>query len=159
MSRLFHKEKAVPLPTKLLLGLALLLLVPFAVAQVNLGELLDVGARKLSPEEFRQEVVQHTLVGPTPSGTHVELIYASSGMIQGRSSEVAAIGGGGGPVLAAIDGVWNIDDSSRTCASMVVGRSMLPFRCQYWFKYKDDYFVADSDSDRRARVFRRTVKQ
>ena len=53
MSSLFHKEKAVPLPTKLLLGLALLLLVPFAVAQNKLGELLDAGAKRLSAEEFR----------------------------------------------------------------------------------------------------------
>jgi hypothetical protein len=56
-------------------------------------------------------------------------------------------------------GVWNIDDSGRTCASMVVGRTFLPFRCQFWFKYKQDYFIADSDSDRNARVLRRTVKQ
>ena len=160
MSRLFYEEKAVPLPTKLLLGLALLLLVPFAVAQNNLGELLDAGARKLSAEEFRQEVTKQTLVGVSPLGLRMEMMYASSGMIQGSSSIYtgnplsAQVGAGG-----LIDGVWNIDDSGRTCTSMVVGRTFLPFRCQFWFKYKQDYFIADSDSDRNARVVRRTVKQ
>jgi hypothetical protein len=158
MSRLFYEEKAVPLPTKLLLGLALLLLVPFAVAQNNLGELLDAGARKLSAEEFRQEVTQHTLVGNIPAGGRMEVMYASSGVISGISN-----GDVGAPnrtaAIGQIDGVWNIDDSGRTCTSMVVGRTFLPFRCQFWFKYKQDYFIADSDSDRKARVIRRTVKQ
>ena len=158
MSTLPHWNKAMPLHTKLLVGLALLLSVPLAVAQVNVGELLDMGARKLSAEEFRQEIVQHMVVGPTSSGVHVELMYASSGVIQGRSSEASPVGGTT-PFMAAIDGVWNIDDRSRTCASMVIGRSMLPFRCQYWFKYKDDYFVADSDSDRRSQALRRAIKQ
>ena|ERR1700674_2155523 len=157
MSSLFHKEKAVPLPTKLLLGLALLLLVPFALAQNNLGELLDAGAKRLSAEEFRQEVTQHTLVGVIPSGGQMEAMYATSGVIQGRT--IAFTGATGAAFFAPIDGVWNIDDSGRTCTSMVIGRTVLPFRCQFWFKYKEDYFIADSDSDRNARVFRRTVKQ
>ena len=163
MSSLFHKEKAVPLPTKLLLGLALLLLVPFAVAQNNLGELLDAGAKRLSAEEFRQEVTQHTLVGAIPSGGQMEVMYASSGVIQGRTSTSTSPSTGNpllaGPLFSPIAGVWNIDDSGRTCTSMVIGRTVLPFRCQFWFKYKEDYFIADSDSDRNARVFRRTVKQ
>ena len=159
MSSLFHKEKAVPLPTKLLLGLALLLLVPFAVAQNNLGELLDAGAKRLSAEEFRQEVVQRTIVGAATIGGRMEVMYASSGVIKGLSSiytgSPASVAQGAGQ----IDGVWNIDDSGRTCTSMVIGRTFLPLRCQFWFKYKEDYFAADSDSDRNARVLRRTVKQ
>ena len=157
MSRLFYEEKAVPLPTKLLLGLALLLLVPFAVAQSNLGELLEAGARKLSAEDFRQEVTQYILVGDVPAGGRMELMYASSGVIKGVSNLMTGVPQN--PVGGQIDGVWNIDDSGRICTSMVVGKTFLPFRCQFWFKYKEDYFIADSDSDRNARVLRRTVKQ
>ena len=159
MSRLFYEEKAVPLPTKLLLGLALLLLVPFAVAQNDLGELLDAGARKLSAEEFRQEVTQYILVGDVPAGGRMELMYASSGVIKGVSSLLTGVPQGAVTAGGQIDGVWNIDDSGRTCTSMVVGRTFLPLRCQFWFKYKQDYFIADSDSDRSARVVRRRVKQ
>jgi len=145
---------------KLLLGVAFLLLTPFVVAQNNLGELLDGGAKKMSPEEFRRDMVQRTLVGPSPLGPPMELMYASSGVIQGRAVAAgpAAAGGTGGSALAPIDGVWNIDDSGKVCTSIVIGRTFLPFRCQYWFKYKDDYFIADSD-DPKAKILRRTVKQ
>jgi hypothetical protein len=159
MSSLFHKEKAVPLPTKLLLGLALLLLVPFAVAQNNLGELLDAGAKRLSAEEFRQEVVQRTIVGPNTLGGRMEVMYASSGVIKGSTSPLNTGTTISVQGFGTIDGVWNIDDSARTCTSMVIGKTFLPLRCQFWFKYKEDYFIADSDSDRNARVLRRTVKQ
>jgi len=87
----------------------------------------------------------------------MELLYATGGVIQGT---VNATPGSlpGVPYIAAIDGVWNIDDSGRICASMVLGRTLLPFRCQYWFKYKDDYFIVDSE-DRSAKILRRNVKQ
>jgi hypothetical protein len=32
-------------------------------------------------------------------------------------------------------------------------------RCQVWFKHGEQYFLSDSDTDRRARVLLRTVKQ
>src|SRR5215467_16341356 len=157
MSRLLNKEKTELLSKKALLGLVLFLLAPFAAAQNNLGELLDGGAKKVSPEEFREEVVQRMIVGPSPFGARWELMYATSGVIQGRAD---ATGGGGNPnmpIRPTIDGVWTIDDRGRVCESIKVG-SMLPFRCQYWFKFKDDYFIADSD-DRSAKILRRTVKQ
>jgi hypothetical protein len=58
----------VTLPTKLRLGFALLLCAPICIAQSNLGELLDAGGRMLSPDEFKQELVQRLVVGPTPTG-------------------------------------------------------------------------------------------
>jgi hypothetical protein len=155
MSRSFNREKAVPLPKKVLVGLALWLWVSLAVAQNNLGELVDAGAKKLSADEFKHELVQRTLLGMSPSGSRMELMYASSGMIQG-SSDTPNVKGV--TLTAPIDGVWNVDDSGRICTSMVIGRNMLPLRCQFWFKYKEDYFVADSDSDRYVKVFRRSVK-
>ena len=38
-------------------------------------------------------------------------------------------------------------------------RVVLPTRCQYWFKLGDKYFFADSDTDRSARSWSRTIKQ
>ena len=41
-----------------------------------------------------------------------------------------------------------------------VGTSvLLPKRCQYWFKLGTQYFFADSDTDRSAKVLSRTIKQ
>ena len=146
------------LTTKPALGIALLLLAPLAVAQSNLGQLLDAGAKRLSPEEFREEVVQRVLVGSMASETRIELIYASSGQISGRGANAA------GPTTVELGGDWRIDESGKICSSMRVtgaggASAALPARCQFWFKYKEDYFVSDSDWDRSAPVFRRTVRQ
>ena len=149
----------MPRPIMLSLAFALSLWTPLAVSQANLGELLDAGARKLSTEEFKQELVQRVLVGPTPSGGNLEVIYAHSGVIQGLGTfrEWA--------VPAPISGEWTTDDKGRICTSMRIGGGggnpgvMLPPRCQFWFKHGEQYFISDFDSDRRARVLRRTVKQ
>ena len=148
------------LATKLLSASSLLLWAPLAIAQSNLGELLDAGAKKLSVEEFKEEVVQRVIVGPTLAGANHEVMYASNGVIQGIGSL-----GQLGVSLQPISGEWTIDDNGRICASIRIGMGMaatggpLPPRCQFWFKYKGDYFISDSDSDRRTRVLRRTVKQ
>ncbi len=156
---LFRQERTMTLSAKLRLGMVLVLWVPLAAAQSNLGELLDGGAKKLSVEEFKQEVVQHELVGPTASGGNLEVMYAPTGAIAGRGSNVYT------PALVTIDGEWTTDDNGRVCTSMRIGGGdfkpgvMLPPRCQFWFKYKQQYFLSDSDSDRSARVLRRTVKE
>jgi len=162
MSLLLRQEKAVPL-TRLVLWLALLAWVPSAIAQNNVGELLDAGAKKLSPEEFRQDVVQRTMVGTMPSGARVELMYAASGVVQGRSYQTIQPGTGttvlpGVAAIASLDGAWTVDERGRICTSMVIERTILPFRCQYWFKLRDAYFIADSE-DRGAKVLQRTLKE
>ena len=55
----------------------------------------------------------------------------------------------------------------RICTSMHIaggpGRPIawvaLPARCQFWYRHGPDYFFSDSDTDRSARVFRRTLKR
>jgi hypothetical protein len=128
-----------------------------AAAQSSLGDLIDAGAKPLSGDDFRQQVAQHTLVGTFPSGREVEVIYAESGVIQGRSVEAAG-GTQVSPIIAPVDGVWNVDERGRVCTSMVIGRVMLPLRCQYWFKFGDAYYISDSDSDRSAKLLRRIMK-
>jgi hypothetical protein len=148
-----------------LLGLVIAFLSPVVAAQSNLGELLDAGAKRLSVQQFRVEVVQQIMVGPTASGGTLELMYAPNGAIQGT---------GTAPVLqmamattTSINGEWTVDDQDRICTSIRVittgGASasptvVLPPRCQFWFKLGDVYFPSDSDSDRRAKVLSRTLK-
>lgn len=161
MPGLFGQEKGVPRFTKLPLSLALLLWAPLAASQSNLGALLDAGAKKLSAEEFKEQLVQRVIVGPTAAGGETEVMYARSGVIAGTGNfqDVAAV------LLVSISGEWTLDDNGRVCTAMrIIGRPspisgvMLPPRCQFWFKYKGDYFISDSDSDRSARVLRRTLK-
>jgi hypothetical protein len=155
MPGLFSREKAVPLSTKLLSALALLLWAPLAAAQNNLGELLDAGAKQLSPEEFREEVVQRVMVGRTAAGGDIEVMYTNRGGLQGRGTHPLYTG----TPFAEIGGEWKIGDSGTICTSMRIGPVTLPPRCQFWFKYGDQYFLSDYDSDRSARVLRRTLKQ
>jgi hypothetical protein len=152
---LFRQERTMTLSAKLRLGMVLLLWVPLAAAQRNLGELLDGGAKKLSVEEFKEELVQRTMVGPTPSGGgNLEIMYANNGVIQGLGSQPPFMN-----TPQPVRGEWKFDDSGKICTSMSILTVNLPYRCQFWFNYAGQYFLSDSDSDRSARVLRRTVKQ
>lgn len=145
--------------TKLPVGLALLLCASLAVAQSNLGELLDAGARKLTVDEFKAELVQHLIVGQTPGGATFEIVYTNTGEIAGQGSapgqDVPAAG------THVISGQWTTDDSGRICTSMAFDRATRAAlsRCEFWFKYSEQYFLSVSDSDRQTRVLRRTIKQ
>jgi len=148
---------------KLPVMLALLLLAPLAAAQTNLGPLLDAGAKQLSPEEFKLEIVQRTIAGPTTSGGSIEVMYANNGLVQGTG--IAPISAR--MLVASVTGEWRIDDSGRICASMrllpgtggPVSGFTLPSRCQFWFRLGDTYFISDSNSDRSMRVLSRKLKQ
>lgn len=136
-----------------------------AVAQTTLGALLDAGAKPIGPDQFRNDVVQRTLVGPLPTGAQLEMMYTANGTIQGVAAGNAAIvtpiaGGSTSP----INGEWRTDASDRVCTSLRVTYGsgqpvVLPPRCQYWFQLGSDYYFADSDTDRSAKVLKRTVKR
>jgi hypothetical protein len=153
------------LSAKLRLGTIVMLWAPLAAAQNTLGALLDAGAKKLSPQEFREEVVQRVIAGPTATGGRLELVYADSGVIAGTGNYRDATSLFN---YSQISGEWTIDEG-RICTSMRLGPGpgvpttymgmILPPRCQFWFKYDEAYFLSDSDSDRSAKVLRRTLKQ
>jgi hypothetical protein len=140
-------------------GFALWFVASLAIAQTSLGNLLDGGATRLSSEEFRRELVGRPMEGPTPTAQRLEVVYLGNGEIRGVGTATMLGGAGGGAQTFDIQGSWTIDGSERICTSMLLGRGVsLPPRCQFWYKYDNDYFFSDSDSDRSARVVRRTVK-
>lgn len=152
-----------PLTRPLLLVLLPLLAAPVALAQTTLGELLDAGAARLSEEAFKRDVVQRTIVGTTPAGGTLEIMYAANGSIVGSGTATS-----GSFARAPVNGVWTIDAQDRICSSMSIGGASgqggglpqptnLPRRCQFWFRFGESFFLSDSDSDRHARVLRRTV--
>jgi len=148
---------------KMALAFVLLLSAPLAVAQKNVGELLDAGAALLSAEEFRREIVQRVLVGLSPTGSALEVVYTDDGAMQGEGNP-AKLPGVTFQNVAPIAGEWTIDNTGKICTSMRISSPgglvfILPPRCQFWFKHADQYFLADSDTDRSARVLSRKVKQ
>jgi hypothetical protein len=136
-----------------------------AAAQTTVGDLLDAGAKALPADKFREEVVQRMVVGPTPSRGTLEVMYTASGTITGQGTHPNS------NFATPVSGQWTVDEAGRICSSMRIGEGdaghaagvpltvVLPPRCQTWFKYGNQYFIADSDSDRSARVFSRTLKQ
>ena len=125
-----------------------------AAGQQTLGAVLDAGGKQLSAKEFETEIVQRVVVGPSPTGGELEIMYASKGTIAGAGKH---------PQLTInfmrIGGEWKLDEAERACSKMHIGGFTLPYRCQHWFKLADKYYVSDSDLDRSAKVLSRTIKQ
>ena len=139
--------------------LTLLMPASIAAAQMNLGELLDAGGKRISGQEFRQDLVGRSIVGPGAAGNVLDVVYLDSGEIRGVGSNTMMGGAFAPNVNYEVRGSWKIDEPQRICATMVVGTVVLPSRCQYWYRFDQQYFLSDSDSDRSARVLRRTVKR
>jgi hypothetical protein len=131
------------------------------LAQTNVGQVLDGGAEKLTAAEFKKQIVGRFITGPgmrADSGT-IEVVYLDGGVIRGAGAASplgGALGGGG---RYDIEGTWTIDEQDRICQSIRIGNVALAPKCQYWFKQAEKYYLADSDSDRSARVSIRTVKK
>src|SRR5436190_13608669 len=110
-------------PMNLLEGAALVLWASLAGAQSNLGELLDAGGQMLSPEEFKRELVQRVVVGPTPTGGTLEVMYATNGSVVGKGSTLGNVATQRFRDDSPIAGEWKIDDNGRVCSTLRVGAS------------------------------------
>jgi hypothetical protein len=147
----------------LLAGILLASCVSPALAQTNVGQLLDSGAAKLSAADFKQEVVGRYLAGPGrgvfSASSSQEVVYLEGGAIRGSGASSVFGGMSGGGQTFTIEGTWTIDEQGRVCQSTRAGNVVLAPRCQYWFKQSDKYYFADSDSDRSALITVRTVKK
>jgi len=146
--------------SKAMLILAAWSLPASGLAQNTLGDVIDAGGTLLTSDEFRAEVVQRLIRGDTGIGVGIVIVFTSNGQIHGISSSSRFQGYGLG-TGATIDGEWRIDDAGRICSTMRVDNArnkgtVMPARCQYWFKLGESYFLSDSDSDRRVKVLMRT---
>jgi hypothetical protein len=142
---------------------------PASKPLANLGLLLNAGGKLLSPSAFKEEVAQRVLTATLPSGATVEVMYTSSGAVAGNLIQGAGNAGGigfgrrGAPQNWPVSGNWTRDDSERICTTLQItgsqGSTILPTRCEFWFKLGDTYYVCDSDEDRSAKLAVRTLKQ
>jgi hypothetical protein len=142
--------------------IAILLCPHLVYAQKTLGDVLDAGGSLMSVEQFKQEIMQRLVTGPTRNEyvTH-EIMYGSKGSIDGIAFTRSVIQAPS--ITTQLTGQWYAGEKDSVCATMLVrsggGSTVtLPRRCQYWFKVGDQYFLSDSDIDRQAQVFARTIK-
>ena len=150
------------LAVRTLLSIGMFLWGPGALAQATLGALLEAGAKPLSAAQFKEELVQRVIAGPTPTGGKLEVMYMTDGRMQGTGTSAAT----SSSVVpwGTVTGDWTADERDRICttlrfAAWASGSVVLPTRCQYWFKLGTQYYFADSDTDRSAKVLVRTIKQ
>ena len=165
LARLPRSTGGWPLVAMLAVGIAASIPEHAAAAEAeNLGQILDAGARLLSPEEFKENLVQRTIVGPTTSGGTIELLYSPNGRVVGTGfAPGRQIPYDREGVRTGIGGEWKIGERAAICTTLRFGRPtekgiLLAPRCQFWFVSGDKYYLADSDTDRQAKVLVRTIK-
>jgi len=135
----------------LLLSSAFALHCGIASAQNSLGEILDQGAKKLSPEELKALFSGATVSGTLASGARFSTKYAPDGTHAGIL-ETANFQTG-------MQGTWKIDGSGKLCTDTRFNSPYVPpaSNCNFWFKAADRYFFSASDSDRGSRVEQRNL--
>ena len=122
-----------------------------------------VRAAKPRSKTYKLSDTNRLFLMVTPSGGKLEIVYTADGRLQGSGTQASTASS----VVpwAPISGDWSDDDKGRICTSMRVGVTsagssvLLPKRCQYWYKLGTEYYFADSDTDRSAKVLSRAIKQ
>lgn len=113
----------------------------------TLGDVLDKGAKKVSPKDAVEVFVTGVLHGKTSSGGAVEVIYKTDGTFTGSVA--------GNPFS---DATWRIN-GDRVCADYWLPAYNLSKKdvCVYWFRVGNTfYYTNESDSDRGQEVTMRT---
>ncbi len=126
-----------------------------ALAQTNLGELLDMGGKKLSKQEVLGSLSGATLSGETREGAVFETEYKADGTYAG--SFVSPQNKRNGNTF----GKWTVDDAGKVC---IDGTARLyqvyPQKsCAFYFKQGNQYYASTSHSDRAAPVSKREIKK
>ena len=122
---------------------------PSALAQSNLGELLDRGAVRLGKEALTQELLASSwIIAPSPG----EITYRADGTYSGYEK---VYNGGRG-----IFGTWEIDTEGKLCF-LFAAHTQTPStpQCTYWYKLEDRYFASRAKFDRSAPIFARVPKK
>jgi hypothetical protein len=125
-----------------------------ALAQNNLGELLDMGGKKLSKEELVATLSAANLSGETREGSSYQSDYKADGTFAGSFVSPQKRNG-------TSYGTWAVDDTGKVCTDGTIRLYEVRQQktCVYHFKNGDQYYISPSDSDRGAFVLKRTIKK
>ena len=126
-----------------------------ALAQTNLGELLDMGGKKLSRQEAVDSLSGATLSGETREGAVFQTEYKADGTYAG--SFVSPQNKRNGSTF----GKWTVDDSGKVCIDGIVRLYQVRPQqsCVFYFRGGDQYYTSASDADRAAPVSKRAIKK
>lgn len=126
-----------------------------AVAQETLGELLDLGGRKMSQAELVA-----ALQGTVMSGDSVKLKGGGIRFEYSPDGTVTGVGRTATGEEFRHSGTWRVDENGhfvRETISMPSGVKKVEER--FFFKRGDAYYAAESETDRAAPVFKRLFEK
>ena len=126
-----------------------------ALAQTNLGELLDMGGKKLSKQEAVATLSGANSSGETPAGAVVQSDYKEDGTYAGSYTSPQNKRNG------STYGKWTVDDTGKVCIDGTLRLyEVQPQKgCVFYFKNGDQYYISTSDSNRAALVSKRAIKK
>jgi len=130
---------------KALVPAAVLLLAAAAQAQVNLGELLDLGGRKMAPAEV--VALGETRLRSQRADADADLTLRADGTVVGRVDNKQGHGS------SEAVGHWKVDATGQRCVEVALPAFRMDVRdCAWLYLLGKDIFFAPSDSDPEAKV-------
>jgi hypothetical protein len=128
-----------------LLALLALLAAGTAQAQVDLGELLDLGGRKLGPPEVR--ALGETLLRRETANEDSQVTLRADGTVVGMVHNKQGHGS------SEAVGQWRVDADGLRCIEVALPAFRMDRKqCSYLFRLGQDIFFAPSDADRSVAV-------
>jgi hypothetical protein len=126
-----------------------------ALAQNNLGELFDMGGKKLSKQELVAALSGANLSGETKDGAVFQVDYKADGTYAGSFTSPQNKRNG------TTYGTWTVADTGKVCidGSVRLYEVQPQKSCVFYFKNSDQYYISPSDSDRGAFVSKRVIKK
>jgi hypothetical protein len=127
------------------LCLAGLLAAGSAQAQVNVGELLDLGGRKMAAAEVL--AMGETRLRSQRTDADADLTLRADGTVVGRVENKQGHG------TSEAVGHWRVDAAGQRCIEVALPAFRMDVRdCAYLFRLGQDVFFARSDADPEARL-------
>lgn len=135
------------LRTRLLVFVGCLVSTGAVWAQSNLGHLLDLGAKKITPIEYTASLPV-TVLGVWPDGKgEGVLTYFPDGKISGTEKHYASGASSGSK------GKWTMTTTGKICTSVwFTSWTGTHEECKYLFRLGGDVYISMSDSARSAPV-------
>ena len=120
--------------------IALLFVMPgFCFAQVNVGEIIKIGATKMSKEQLQQlHAGGVTMKGTLRNGTPYNQLNKADGTVSGT---------GGNSGQFTLSGTWKIDDAGRYCNDVTASGGLKINVCTVIWKSDNRYFASADDAE------------
>jgi hypothetical protein len=123
------------------------------MAQGNLGELLDMGAKQIQKDELVSLLSGLTMSGEsfTNQGGTIRFGYKADGTVSGglRTADGREF---------PSTGTWKVDDSGKFCREMIRANGARWGDCRYFFKLSDAYYAAETN-DRGTKIEKRVFEK